>query len=203
MTKLTVVIMAGGESKRMGQDKALVPFLGQSLIQRVLARVAALGDEVLITGNQPEELAFLGVPVYPDLLRGRGALSGLYTAFASAQHPLVAVVGCDMPFVSPGLLTALRDALLMQDVDAVVPRTREGLEPFHAVYRREPCLAAVKAALEAGFGRADSWHAQVRMAYFNETEVTRYDPRGEAFININTVEELKTAERYAQGKTKK
>lgn len=202
MTKLSVVIMAGGESRRMGQDKALVPFLGQPLIQRVVARVAALGDEVLVTGNQPDSLAFLGLPVYPDLLPGRGALSGLYTAFASAQHPLVAVVGCDMPFVSSALLAALRDALLSQAVDAVVPRTGRGLEPFHAVYRREPCLAAVKAALEAGLKRADSWHAQVRMAYFSEAEIARYDPRGEAFININTLEELRDAERIAQGQSK-
>jgi molybdopterin-guanine dinucleotide biosynthesis protein A len=201
MTKLSVVIMAGGESRRMGQDKALVPFLGQALIQHVLARVRELGDEVLITGNQPKRLAFLGLPVYPDLLPGRGALSGLYTAFVSAQHPLVAVVGCDMPFASAGLLAALRDALLAQEVDAVVPQTHAGLEPFHAVYRRETCLAAVKAALDAGFRRADSWHAQVRMAYFSESEIARFDPRGEAFININTVEELQDAESIAQGQS--
>jgi molybdopterin-guanine dinucleotide biosynthesis protein A len=194
--KLSVVIQAGGESRRMGQNKALVPFLGQPLIQRVISRVATLADELLITSNQPDALAFLQLPTHPDLLPGLGALGGLYTAFAIAQHPLVAVIACDMVFVSAPLLAAQRDVLLNQIVDGAVPRTSAGYEPFHAVYRRETCLAAVKASLDAGMRRADCWYSNVHMAYFSPEQTDEYDPRGEAFININTPEELKRVEVY-------
>jgi len=178
----------------MGQNKALVPFLGRPLIERVIARVSAIADEVLITSNQPESLAFLHIPTFPDLLPERGVLSGLYTAFSVARHPLVAVVACDMAFVNALLLAAERDLLLSRNVDGVVPESGVGVEPLHAVYHREPCLEAVKAALEAGHKRADSWFRTVRIEYFPRNQLDLYDPTREAFININTLEDLKKAE---------
>ena len=201
--KLSVVIQAGGEARRMGQDKALVAFLGQPLIQRVVSRVATAADEVLVTHNQPEKLAFLGLPTFPDLLPARGALTGLYTALTVARFPLVAVVACDMAFASPTLLAAEREALEELSADAVIPQTIFGTEPFHAIYRREICLPAVKAALEAGRKRVDAWFEAVHIYYFSPEQVTRYDPSGEAFININTPEELFQAEDYANGVTRK
>ncbi len=85
---LTVAIQAGGESRRMGQDKALLPFLGQPLIVRVIERLKLLADEILVTTNHPQAYQFLGLPLYPDQQPGRGALGGLYTALNAASHPL-------------------------------------------------------------------------------------------------------------------
>ena len=101
---LTVCIQAGGASSRMGEDKALKTFLGRPLIQRVAEQLSPIADELIVTTNRPEEYAFLNLPLFPDLKPGRGALGGLYTAIASAKHPLVAVVACDMPFVTAGAL---------------------------------------------------------------------------------------------------
>lgn len=195
--KLSVVVQAGGESRRMGRDKALIPFLGQPLIQWVVNRVQPIADELLVTSNQPETYAFLGVPVHPDLLPGKGVLGGFYTALSLAQHPLVAIIACDMAFVSSKLLAAERECLFEEAADAVVPQTRDGYEPFHAVYRREPCLAAVKSCLEAGLMRADSWYTRVRTRFFRTEEIMAVDPHLDAFININTPEELAWAEDYA------
>ena len=69
-----LAILAGGGSERMGQDKALKPFLGHPLIQRVLERLVGLADEMIVAANQPEKYAFLGLPLVPDLIPGRGAL---------------------------------------------------------------------------------------------------------------------------------
>jgi molybdopterin-guanine dinucleotide biosynthesis protein A len=93
---LSIVIQAGGESQRMGQDKALIPILGQTLIERVLDRLSHLGDEILITTNNPECYRFLNLPLIADVLPGRGALGGLYSALNAARGPHVAVVACDM-----------------------------------------------------------------------------------------------------------
>ena len=196
--KLSVVIQAGGESRRMGRNKALVPFLGQPLIERVIAKVKPIADEILITSNSPESLAYLNVPTFPDVLPGRGALGGLYSAFSFAKHPTVAVVACDMAFVNTPLLAAERDLLLERMAEGVVPETRSGFEPFHAVYCREPCLEAVKAALEAGQKRADSWFWKIHVVYFPINLLTMYDPLGIAFLNLNTPEELKQAEDRAK-----
>ena len=114
---LTLAIQAGGESRRMGSDKALLLFLGQPMILRVLNRLARIADEVLITSNQPENYRFLGLSPIPDLLPGFGALGGLFTALSAAGHPYVAVVACDMPFASPELFAVEL---------AILPRNRCG-----------------------------------------------------------------------------
>jgi molybdopterin-guanine dinucleotide biosynthesis protein A len=191
---LTIVIQAGGESKRMGRDKGLVSFRGQPLIQRVVARLQPLADELLITTNRPADYAFLGRPCLPDRLPGRGALGGLYTALAAAQHDYVAVVACDLPFASAALLAALQARLQTSGAALAIPRPPGGLEPFHAVYRRAACLPHVEAALQANRWRVDAWFDQVTIDYCEAAEIARYDPQGRAFLNVNTPEELAQAE---------
>ena len=195
---LTVAIQAGGESKRMGQDKGLVPFQGQPLIMRVLNRVAGIADELVITSNQPEQYRFLGLTPVPDLQPGRGALGGLYTALDAAHHPAVAVVACDMPFVNPLLLVIQLQLLNDTGADLVIPRTPDGLEPFHAVYRRETCLPHVHAALQFDQRRVDAWFPLVKVHELSPEAIQPYDPLGLAFLNINTPEELKRAEEIAR-----
>ena len=195
---LSVVIQAGGESRRMGQDKGLLLLLGQPLIARVMARVASLADEVLVTTNHPEAYRFLGVPLFEDVYPGTGALGGLYTALTVARHPLVAVVACDMPFASPEILAAARERLLEAEVDVVIPQSEDGYEPFHAVYRRDICLPAVKDALEAGERRLISWFPAVKVATLSAEEASRLDPLKLAFWNLNTPEELQQAEQMAR-----
>ncbi len=194
---LSIVIQAGGQSQRMGQDKALMPFLGRPLILRVLERVAALADELIITANQPENYAFLGLRPVPDVKPGCGALGGLYTALSAAHHPIVAVVACDMPFVNAELLAVGLTLLNQTGTDLVIPRTAAGLEPFHALYRRETCLPHVQAALEAGKRRVDAWFANVNVCAIPEESIRRQDPLGLAFLNVNTPEELAAAEKLA------
>jgi molybdopterin-guanine dinucleotide biosynthesis protein A len=190
---LTVAIQAGGESRRMGENKAQLDFRGQPLIVRVLERVTRLADEILVTTNQPETYNFLHVPCVPDLLPGLGALGGLYTALSAAHHAIVAVVACDMPFVNAELLAFQQEVLLATPADAVIPRVPQGLEPFHAVYRKATCLPLVKAALEKGQRRVDSWLTQAHIRYLTPEEITRHDPDGLAFLNINTPDDLAAA----------
>lgn len=194
---LTVAIQAGGESRRMGQDKALLPFLGKAMIERVIERVAHLADEVLITTNHPLDYAYLGLALYPDLIPGRGALGGLYTALSAANQPLVAVVACDMPFVSSELLAFERDLLLGDEYDAAIPVTSSGTEPFHAVYRKAGCLPPIEKAIQEGKWRVDAWFAQVRLRLVSPEEAAVHDPCRLAFRNVNTPEDLAQAEAIA------
>lgn len=193
----SLVIQAGGQSARMGEDKALKLFLGRPLIQRVIERLAPLADEILVTMNHPEDYAFLGLRLVSDLAPGRGALGGLYTALASAASPIVAVVACDMPFASATLLEAATRLLVQEEADVVIPKTDGGYEPFHAVYRRAACVPAIQSALEANLWKVISWFPKVKVRVLTIGEVTRLDPSGLAFWNVNTPEEFAEAERLA------
>lgn len=195
---LSIVIQAGGASRRMGQDKALLPFLGQPLITRVIQRLTGLADEVIINTNQQEAYRFLDLPVEPDVIPGRGALGGLYSALAIAGHPVVAVVACDMPFVNPDLLAAQKWILEEKGYDAVIPVTEQGTEPFHAVYRRENCLPAIKAALDAGSWRVNSWFDHAEVYFLSQGEASKYDPLHLAFRNVNTPEDFYVTEQLAR-----
>ncbi|NMC12206.1 MAG: molybdenum cofactor guanylyltransferase [Chloroflexi bacterium] len=196
---LSLVIQAGGQSRRMKQDKALVPFLGETLIQRVISRLACIADEIIITSNHLEQYQFLGHRLVADIIPGRGALGGLYTALSAAAFPIVAVVACDMPFANPQLLLTGRNLLLSNDAyDAVIPNPPGGREPFHAVYRQQTCLPAIKSALDAGKWRADAWFDELNIRFLNAEEIQRDDPTGMAFWNVNTVEELNQAQERAK-----
>jgi molybdopterin-guanine dinucleotide biosynthesis protein A len=194
---LSVVVQAGGQSARMGENKALKLFLGRPLIQHVIERLAPIADELLITTNKPEAYAFLKLPLVPDTRPGRGALGGLYTALTSARHPSVGVVACDMPFASAPLFTAAAGFLLQDQADVVIAETAEGFEPLHAVYRRQTCLPAIEAAMDSEQWRVISWFPMVKVRKLTSDELARYDPDGLAFWNVNTPAEFAEAERRA------
>lgn len=205
---LTVCIQAGGVSSRMGEDKALKTFLGRPLIQRVIERLLPIADETIVTTNRPDDYRFLDMRLVPDLKPGRGALGGLYTAIASASQPIVAVVACDMPFANASLIRAASRLLVEEEVDVVIPRvapraeragkSQEGYEPLHAVYRRETCLPAIEAAIDADLWKVIAWFPQVKVRVLTLDEIRSYDPSGLAFWNVNTPEEFAKAEKLAQ-----
>jgi len=195
---LTVAIQAGGESRRMGQDKALMPFLGQPLIQRVVMHIARIADEIIVTTNRPADYTFLDLPLFSDIHPGCGPLGGLHTALSYASQPLVAVVACDMPFVNPNLLAFQARLLEAESADVVVPFAKGGYEPLHAVYRRESCLPVVERMLADAEWKMIAWFSKVKVRALTAEECRQYDPPGLAFTNINTQQELAEAEELAR-----
>ncbi|MDX1437209.1 MAG: molybdenum cofactor guanylyltransferase [Anaerolineales bacterium] len=196
---LTGVVQAGGRSRRMGQDKALMDFLGEPLILQPIRILEQLTREILVITNQPQDYAFLNKPLVKDALPDRGALGGLYTALLAARTAFTATVACDMPFVSERLLRAQYRALCESpDAAAAIPESSHGLEPLHAVYRTEICLPAVKSALEGGKRRMVSWHQGLIVNIIPNAQVREHDREELAFLNLNTVEEFRTAEGIAR-----
>ncbi len=188
---LTLAIQAGGNSRRMGKDKALLPFHGIPLIQHILNRLSPIADEIIITTNNPQAYRFLDVRLARDLRPGRGALGGLYTALSTAKHNLVAVVACDMPFASPQVFLTARKLLLTHEAGAVIPKTQHGYEPLHALYRRDTCIPPIKNALDNNQWKMISWFEQIKV----------YDlkVKNEAiFKNLNTPEDFIKAEKFSE-----
>lgn len=194
---LTIVIQAGGQSSRMGQDKALMPFLGQPLIERQVARLRGLGAALLVVSNHPEQYAFLHLPMVSDHYPGAGPLGGLLTALEAVGTLQAAVVACDMPFLQARLIQAQSDLLQQEGADAVIPRSQEGPEPLHGVYRVATCLPAVRAAFEAGERKMIAWYPAVRVREMTMDEVAVWDPEFISFMNVNKPEEFQQAEQLA------
>jgi molybdopterin-guanine dinucleotide biosynthesis protein A len=206
--ELTVLILAGGRSRRMGQDKIWLPLGvdGVSLIERVVARVRPLAAEFLFSANAPEPFAALvshlrglGLPaqVVPDLYLGAGPLAGLHAGLSAARCDLLLALAGDMPFINPALVAYL--VALMPGFDVVIPelphpRTGEPVkEPLHAIYRRS-CLGAVAARLAAGERPMVGFLPDVRVRRVLPDEIGRFDPDLRSFFNVNTPEDWDAAE---------
>lgn len=189
---ITIAILAGGKSSRMGTDKAFVRVLGRPLIEDILAQLEGLGTETLIVTNRPDDYAYLGVPLFIDVLPEKGALGGIYTAVQSSSQRHTLCVACDMPFVVRPLLDYLIS--LIPEGDVVMPRLQGEAEPFRAVYS-QGCLAPIRAALDAGKMRVISFFPEVRVRFVDEAELDRFDRQHLSFFNVNTPADLERARR--------
>lgn len=145
---VTAVLLAGGQSRRMGRDKALLYIEGLPVAQLLARRLQALTDEVFLSTNNPTAYAFLGLKTIPDIHVGRGPLAGLHAALIQTQRPLILVVACDLPGVPEFLLRRLIEC--SAGYDAIIPCTSNGrLHPVCAVYSRT-CLPEIERNLMRG-----------------------------------------------------
>jgi len=179
----TAAILAGGASRRMGQNKAMLPLDGRPLIAHVADRLGQLAEECIIISNDVALYDFLGLPVYEDIFTGTGALAGVHSALTHATRPWVFVVACDMPFLN---LTLLRWLFRQRgEADVVMPRRHGREEPLHAWYHRR-VLPAVTAHLQSGHRRVISFLPDVRVTFVEEAAMRPLDPGLQSFSNANT-----------------
>lgn len=189
MSGATGVVLAGGQSARMGQSKAALPIGGEPLLRRVVRRLGAAFADVLVIGLP--ELAVLApdARVLPDQHPGLGPLAGLEAALAAITTPRAFVVACDMPFIAPALARAMAaSAAMLPDVDVVALRSSHGVEHLHAVYHVS-CLPRIRAQLDAGDRSLRALLAGLRVHAFSPEDAARYDPTGLSAFNANTPEE--------------
>jgi molybdopterin-guanine dinucleotide biosynthesis protein A len=192
---ISAAILAGGQSSRMGANKAFMQVGRRPIIERVIERVRSLADELVIVANTPAEYAHLGLPVFTDLLPGKGPLGGLYTAISQTRGDYTLAVSCDQPFLNPELLRFLLDRA--RGYDVVVPLNREGYpQSMHAVYGKG-CLDPIRWCLDLDRLKVISFYADVRVCTVTGEEIDRFDPERLTFFNVNTPDDLAEAERLA------
>jgi molybdopterin-guanine dinucleotide biosynthesis protein A len=182
----------------MGKDKGLLPFLGVPLINRLIDRFSDFAPEILIISNNPVLAQEVDLPVGKDVIPGRGALGGLLTALTLPSTPLVGLIGVDLPFASPGLIREMADRLGDSSWDCVIPSTEFGLEPLHAVYRREVCLTYVQEAINQDLWKMNSWHGNAKLKILDPGETRKITGSDVTFLNLNTPEEFSAAEDLAR-----
>ena len=181
----------------MGRDKAFLQLGGMTLIERVCAASADLGQsETILITNKPHDYQHLGLQMHPDILPGRGSLGGIYTALARATNPAALVLACDMPFINTKLLRFML-AQLDDTTDIVAPRVDGYPQGMHAIYRKT-CLAPIRAQLEANRLKIIRFYDQMRVTYLDEADYAPYDADGIAFTNLNTPAELERARRLLE-----
>ena len=200
---IAAVILAGGRSRRLGQDKAMADFAGEPLICRVVRKAAeAVGagdDDTIVVAGDAARAGILplgrGGRGVADAFPDGGALGGIATGLAAARAEWSLVVACDMPFLSASLLRYM--AGCRAGVDAVVPLIGGRPEPTHAFYSRR-CQPAIRTCLAAGARQISGFYDAVAVRYISEAEARRFDPELLSFFNINHPADLERARRLAR-----
>jgi len=153
----TGLVLCGGQSRRMGRDKALIELDGRPLLEHALAALEPVCGALLLACGPTPRYGELGIPLVLDVEADRGPLSGLCAGLEAARTEWVIAVGCDMPELSPQVLEELARHAQEDGRDVTMLGTDKGSEPLCAVYRRT-CLPAVRAALAQGATRLTAFH---------------------------------------------
>ena len=188
---MTSIVLAGGKSLRLGRNKALEEIGGRRLIERVIERLARLGNDIIVVTSSRSQLPDLGVKMVIDSYPGKGNLVGIYSGLKEISSHHALVVGCDMPLLNVALLRHLTE--LSTGFDVVIPRVRDELEPLHAVYSKN-CLDPIETMLGEGKFRISDFFPAVKVRYVEGGEIDRFDPRHLSFFNINSEADLKRAQ---------
>jgi len=199
----SAIVLAGGASRRLGQDKRhlrLWGIAGPTLLEYVVGIVARLCADVVVVLNDPDAWASLPARLVPDVYADGGSLGGIYAGLLATEHEYALAVACDMPFLDAGLLGAMLarprnyDVLVPRSLQPGAARNALDVEPLHAIYAKA-CRESMRATLESGRRQIAAFFPAVRVAYVEPEETRRYDSAGRSFLNVNTPEQMAEAER--------
>ncbi len=182
----SLVILAGGASRRMGWPKHLLPTPYGRLIDYFVLRLGGLFSEIIVAGRELD-LAVNGVRVVVDTRPEQSPLVGIHTGLSAAKTPLCFVLACDLPFAEPALVRFLLDS--SSGADVTVPVVRSYFEPLFAVYRRSS-LAVISETLDRGDLKVTASYDRLRVQEVPEDALRRFDADLCSFINLNAPEQL-------------
>ena len=176
----------------MGRDKALMELEGRALIERPLAALRDVAEEVWLASGVGPRYEHLGLRCVLDSEPGSGPLAGLAAGLLECRTPWMAVLACDLPHADAGTLRGLLQRAEAGGWDAALLGLARGSQPLYAVYRAASCAPAVRAALRAGERRMVSFHGGLRVVSVAAVELGGAAER--AGVNLNTPEDLRSLE---------
>lgn len=194
---VTGVILAGGKSRRMGQNKAFLRLGNETLIGHVIQCMQSITDELLLITNNPDEYAHLNIEMHNDIIQNVGTLGGIHSGLTHASYKTVICVGCDSPFLKPNLLKYL--VSMLEDYDAVMPmsnkigKTHKTLQTLCAVYSKS-CIPIIEEMLNQSELRVHALQNHANVLCPSPETWRLYDPDGISFFNVNTPEDYKKAQ---------
>jgi molybdenum cofactor guanylyltransferase len=183
---ITGIVLAGGKSIRMGTNKAMISIGGRPMIEIAAATMRKVFAQVCIIADDGEPYRFLGLPVFPDLVRGCGPLGGIHTALALSPPGGIFVIACDTPFITADLIRFLLSR--RSGSAATVARHADRIHPLCGIY--EQCaLPVIENSIRAGaFTMLDLLDC-LKASYVDITDdLSFYRP--ECFENINDPRQL-------------
>ena len=190
--EVTGVLLAGGKSRRMGEDKRYLVVGEETLLERGLGVLRSVFQEVLVVIAQDSPPVGVDARVVRDLVPECGSLGGLYTGLMRATTSSIFVVACDMPFLDRTVIAQFTSRRATADI--VMAKLAAQLHPMHALYGKR-CLPVLEQMIQARQLKIQELvsHASLRVQYVTEADLLAIDPSGRSFQNVNTPADLEAA----------
>ena len=180
-------ILAGGQSRRMGADKANLTLDGQSFVERIAIELSAITSSIKLVGGKSNATR-ADLQIVPDVFPGWGALGGVHTAVSACAAEWALVVACDFPFVTAQLFAKL--ASVRADFEAVAPIQEDGIvQPLCSLYRVDPCRRLAEEFIKSGERKPVALLQSVKTRWVPFDEVRSLKGADRFFDNINTPED--------------
>ena len=195
---MTGILLAGGKSRRMGQDKRTLKIGGDQLLTRVIQVFEELFPEILIVvADISPVVAGLNHRVVTDLIPNRATAGGLYTGLFHSTHSYAFAAACDMPFLDPRIIRKICAEPLSSDV--VMVRLATGLQPMHSRYSKR-CLPVLEEMIKGGNLRLQdiATNNNLSVNILDEESIRELDPQFRSFLNVNTLTDLEMAEKMCR-----
>jgi molybdenum cofactor guanylyltransferase len=191
------IILSGGQSRRMGTNKALLPIPEKPTVERIKDELQGQFAEMILVTNHLEAYQFLNLKMTSDIYPGKGPLAGIHAGLIAATHDVNIVVACDMPFVSEGLARVLVEHL--KEHDAVVPVIDGKMHPLFAVYRKT-IIPEIENCLKTDSLRMIHLFEKINVRYLTEQDLAQFNDESLAqiFFNMNHPEEYEKAKEWAE-----
>lgn len=185
----TAVILAGGESARMGFDKQLIKINERRLMDSLISKLRQEFSEIIIVTNKPDYYIGLSDKITSDIIKGKGPLSGIHAGLNQASSEYVYFIACDMPNISLNYIRYMKESIRSTDTMACITRFGQWIEPFNAFYSKK-MINIVEEHLLNHNKSINSLISKVDVYYISELEARKFSPNWDMFLNLNTKEEL-------------
>ena len=187
---MTGIILSGGRNTRMGENKAFIRVGGERIIDRTIRIFRELFEEIVLVTNDPLAYLEFDLTIVTDIVKGKGALGGIYTGLFHSPCEYAFVCPCDMPFLNADFIRHMQERA--KGYDVVVPVQPEGFQPLHAIYLRR-CMPAIKKCIDEDRLKITGFYKNARVLDIPPEVTASFDPAGKMFFNVNTPDDLEEA----------
>jgi len=195
VSPFSIAILAGGHSRRMGRNKALISLACKRILARIIDKLSPLSDDLYLVTNTPETYQMFNRPMVGDIIPNMAALGGIFTAISHAKHTWVFVVACDMPLLNPQVVNGM--ASQRHGVDIVTPRLGNHPDALHSFYAKN-CLPAIENQLATEQLKVIGFFEKMRVRYLSMNDLQNYTADLNFLMNINTPEDLIVVEKILE-----
>ena len=184
---ITGVILSGGKSIRMGENKAFLEIRGKRIIEHTVDVLQRMCNQVILVTNELLEYSYLDLEIAVDLIPKSGPLVGIHTGLFYSSHSYSFITACDMPFLNRKVIEYM--LTIKKNYDVVIPHLNDGYHPLHALYSKR-CLKCIEELISEDNLKITDFFNRVKVREVPSDEIISLDPDLRSFLNINTPKDL-------------